>query len=287
VGVVGSGGSSRNGVSGMSELGHLVVQHPAMALSLSRGVEWELLDNAGRAEMVSAARSELGHLGAEAHANAFSPTRGVEWELFDKAVRAEMVSATMCEHRGAASRLGTAKKRTEGIEACAQKIAHSEGKNWGSLWTLTQESYRDEAETVCQNCHVGGSAPQSQIDAFHNLLTGIVRHWMGEDYFGDCMVARKHGANRPDLDGFKHNQQPLLDRVIQKCSMTTTKLRLSKIVTPFPVFKEHLEPNAVITMADDQGGTLDVKLLELLCFTSKRHKAKVARALKMENDGLA
>ena len=43
--------------------------------------------------------------------------------------------------------------------------------------------------------------------------------------------------------------------------------QLSKIVTPFPVFEEHWDPNAVITLVDDQGGTLDVKLLELLCFT--------------------
>jgi len=97
-------------------------------LSLSRGVEWESFDNAERAEMVSAARSKLGHLGAEGHAKAISPTRGVGWELFDKAGRAEMVSAAMCEHRGAASRLGTARKQTEGIEACAQTITHSEGK---------------------------------------------------------------------------------------------------------------------------------------------------------------
>jgi len=35
-----------------------------------------LLDQAGRAEMVSAAMSELGHLGAEAHAKAFALTKG-------------------------------------------------------------------------------------------------------------------------------------------------------------------------------------------------------------------
>ena len=58
------------------------------------------------------------------------------------------------------------------------------------------------------------------------------------------------------------------------------------IVTPFPVFKEHWDPNAVITMADDQGGTLDVKLLELLCFTRTRYKNKVADTRKRENDGL-
>jgi hypothetical protein len=40
-------------------------------------------------------------------------------------------------------------------------------------------------------------------------------------------------------------------------------------------------------MADDQGGTLDVKLLELLCFTRTRYKNKVTRALLMENGGSA
>jgi len=62
--------------------------------------------------------------------------------------------------------------------------------------------------------------------------------------------------------------------------------RLSKIVTPFLVFEENWDPNAVITMADDQGHTPDVKLLELLCFTRTRHKAKVADALKREKEGL-
>jgi len=47
------------------------------------------------------------------------------------------------------------------------------------------------------------------------------------------------------------------------------------------------DPNAVITMADDQGGTLDVKLLELLCITRTRYKNKVRRALKMEYGGSA
>jgi len=58
-------------------------------------------------------------------------------------------------------------------------------------------------------------------------------------------------------------------------------------VTQFPVFEEHWDPNAVIIMADDQGGTLDVKLLELLCFTRMHHRRKVARALKIKNDGSA
>jgi len=58
-------------------------------------------------------------------------------------------------------------------------------------------------------------------------------------------------------------------------------------VTQFQVFEEYWDLNAVFTMADDQGGTLDVKLLELLCFTRTRYKNKVARALKMTNDGSA
>ena len=209
----------------------------AKALALTRGVEWELLDQAGRKEMASAVMCELGK---EAHAKALAPM-GVEWESLDQAGRAEIMSDANSA-AAVASCLGKAKQRTEAIEACAQKISHSEGKDWDSLWTLTQESYRDEAETVCHNCYVGGSAPQTQKDAFHNLLTGAVRHWMGEDYFGDWMVARKNGPNPPDLEGFKQNQLPLPDAVMRKCSMTTTKLPLSKIVTTFPVLEEHWTP---------------------------------------------
>jgi len=69
--------------------------------------------------------------------------------------------------------------------------------------------------------------------------------------------------------------------------MITTQLRLSKIVTPFPIFEAHWDPNALVPVADDQGGTLDVKLLELLCFTRARYKAKAARALKIEKGGSA
>ena len=62
---------------------------------------------------------------------------------------------------------------------------------------------------------------------------------------------------------------------------------VSKIVTLFLVFEEHWDPNAVITMADNQGGTLDVKLLKMLCLTRMRYKNKVTRALEMENGGSA
>jgi len=134
---------------------------------------------------------------------------------------------------------GQLKKQTEATEACARKIAQSEGRDWGSMLTLTQESYCDEAETVCHNCYVGGSAPQTQKDAFHNLLTGVVRHWMGKEYWGDWTVDLTKGKRPPDINGFTHSQQPLLQKVMSKCNMKTTKLRLSKIVTLFPVFEEH------------------------------------------------
>ena len=113
-----------------------------------------------------------------------------------------------------------------------------------------------EAETVCHSCYVGGSAPQTQNDAFHNLLTGEVLHWMGEDYWGDWIVDRKKGPKPTDMDRFTHSQQPLNDAVMRKCSMTTTKLRLSKIVTPFPIVEVQRDPNMVIRMIDDQGGTV-------------------------------
>ena len=109
---------------------------------------------------------------------------------------------------------------------------------------------------------------------------------MGEDYWGDWMVDRPPDCNPPDLDGFKDSQQQLLDSDVQKCLLKTTKLGLSKIVTPFPVFEENWAPNSVITIADDQGHTLDVKLLESLCFTRRRHKSKVTSALKREKEGL-
>jgi len=156
------------------------------------------------------------------------------------------------------------------------------------MWTLTQESYPDEAETVCHSCYVGGSALQTQKDAFHNLLIGVVRHWMGEDYWGDWTMDRKKGSRHgppPDINGFTHSKQTLQQKVMNKFSMTTTKLRLTKIVTPSPVFEEHWDPNTVISLVDDQGGTLDVKLLELLCLTCRRYKARVARAFKIMNDG--
>jgi len=54
-----------------------------------------------------------------------------------------------------------------------------------------------------------------------------------------------------------------------------------------PIFEQHWDHNAVITLGDDQGRTLDVKLLELLCFTRTRYKDKVADARKRENDGLS
>jgi len=90
-----------------------------------------------------------------------------------------------------------------------------------------------------------------------------------------------------DINEFTHSQQPFTQAVIQKCSLKTKKLRLSKIVTPFLVFEELWDLNAVINMADDQCGTLDAKLLELLCLKLMRYQAKAARVLKMQNDGSA
>jgi len=101
------------------------------------------------------------------------------------------------------------------------------GQRWGSMWTLTQESYHDEAETVCHNCYVGKLAPQTQKDALHTVLTGVVRHWIGKDY----TVDRTKGRNPTDIDGFAHSQQPLTDAVMRKCSMKTTKLRSSEHYT--------------------------------------------------------
>ena len=110
---------------------------------------------------------------------------------------------------------------------------------------------------------------------------------MAEDYRCDCTVDRGRSKRPPDINGSIHSQQPLINKVINKCSTITTKLRVSKIVTPFPVFEERWDPNSVMTLADDQGGTFDVNLLQLLCFTRQRYTAKVAEVLKMEKGGSA
>jgi len=64
--------------------------------------------------------------------------------------------------------------------------------------------------------------------------------------------------------------------------MISIQVRLSKIVTPFPVFEEHWDPKTVMTVADGQDSRLQVKLLELLRLTRQRYKDKVTKALIME-----
>ena len=108
--------------------------------------------------MVLAAMSELWHLAPEASAKALALQRGLDWGSLSPSARDELKS----EVRNEWSLQGISKKRTEATEACARKFEQSEGEDWGSVWSLTQESYRDEAETVCHNCYVGGSTPQTQ-----------------------------------------------------------------------------------------------------------------------------
>jgi len=86
----------------MSDLGHLGAEAHAKAPLVSanvgahqgRGIEWELLDQAGRAEMVSESMSELR---PRAHAKVLAHKRGVKREKLDLAGRAEMESAAMSE----------------------------------------------------------------------------------------------------------------------------------------------------------------------------------------------
>ena len=144
----------------MSELGHLGAEAHAKALTLKGGVEWESLDHAGREEIVSAAMGQV-----SLPACAFAAPRRLVWYSLSPSTREGLNS----EARNKWSLRALLKQGNEATEACARKIANSEGKDWDSMWTLTQESYRDEAETVCHNCYVGGSAPQTQKDAFHNL----------------------------------------------------------------------------------------------------------------------
>ena len=74
---------------------------------------------------MSAAINEIGQLGPEAHAKALALTRGIEWELLHQAGRREMTSAAMSE----TTLRVRLRKWTEATEACARKIAQSEGKD--------------------------------------------------------------------------------------------------------------------------------------------------------------
>jgi len=67
---------------------------------------------------------------------------------------------------------------------------------------------------VRHKCYVGRS-PQTHKDASDNLLTGVARHWMVEDYWGDWTVDRKEVTRPPDMDEFTHIQQPLTHPVVR------------------------------------------------------------------------
>ena len=271
----------RRGISGGTALGYFYVIHRGGQRGSRHGSGF---GKGGLVGVVGSFRTKRYGVSSRGAARFVCFQRGLDLELLCPSAREGLISKAYRER----SRNSLLQKRTEATEACARKIAQSEGKDQGSMWTPTQESYPDEAETVCHSCYVGGSALQTQKDAFHNLLIGVVRHWMGEDYWGDETMDRKKGSRHgppPDINGFTHSKQTLQQKVMNKFSMTTTKLRLTKIVTPSPVFEEHWDPNTVISLVYDQGSTLDVKLLELLCLTCRRYKARVARAFKIMNDG--
>ena len=66
--------------------------------------------------------------------------------------------------------MGRLKKRTKATEACAWKIAQSGGNDWDFKWTLTQETYHDEAETVCHNCDVGEGDRHPRHKKMHSMI---------------------------------------------------------------------------------------------------------------------
>ena len=142
---------------------------------------------------MSAAMHDLVRMGVEARTKVLALQSGVEWQSLDLSAREGLIKKAYNKKR----RKGMAtvmKKRTDATEACARKIAQSEGRDWDSTWTLTQECDRDEVETVCHKCYVRGSKPQTRKDAFHILLTGVVLHWMGEDIWGNWTVDRQPGS---------------------------------------------------------------------------------------------
>ena len=143
-----------------------------------------------------------------AHFKAFALQMGVEWGSLDPAGWEKMVSAAM-------NYLGHLD-----AEAHAKDLALTRGVEWKSL------DHVGRAEMA--------SAPWASSGFWVQRPKPRLWRSMTEDRW-----ARK---KPPNMKGFKHSQQLLLKKVVDKCSMITTKLRLSKIVTPFLVFEEHWDP---------------------------------------------
>jgi len=97
------------------------------------------------------------------------------------------------------------------------------------------------------------SAPQTQKDAFHNLLTGAVRHWMWEDYWDGGPTSNWEPPRHERI----YTQSTAIDsQSTQQVQHNNHKVALFKDCDAIPGLQEHWDPNVVITMADDQGGTV-------------------------------
>jgi len=164
--------------------------HPAKAKGLAskKGFEWDSLHLLGRAEIISTAMGEPCHWEQVLRPTPrFWIRKGVSsgsrwifrnekrwcqraWassiclllpsRVPGKGTRlgfVESIGTRRVDQRGPLChgerrRMGHIKKQTEATKACARKFARSAGRDWDSMWTLTQESYRDEAGTICQKC---------------------------------------------------------------------------------------------------------------------------------------
>jgi len=104
-------------------------------------------------------------------------------------------------------------------------------------------------------------------------------------------VDREKSRRPPDIYRFTHTHSTAIaSQSYQQMQHDNNKVAILKDCDAIPGLRRALGPQRgdyYGRLLWQRGGTLDVKLLELLCFTRVRYKAKVTRALKLAYDGPA
>jgi len=77
---------------------------------------------------------------------------------------------------------------------------------------------------------------------------------------------------------FTPDQQPLTDGKYRTCALKNIKLKLSKIMSPFPTFDYKWDPDTVITLGDANSATIKVSILKILCHARVRRQANAKSA---------
>jgi len=99
---------------------------------------------------------------------------------------------------------------------------------------------------------------------------------MGDDIWKVWMANSARGVKPGGLFSapsraaeFTPDQQPLMNGKYRAGALKNTKLKLSKIMSPFPIFDC---PDTVIALGDTNGATIKVSILGILCHACVRRQ---------------